>query len=944
MVSIVRGGRELTDKILLIDGHSIMSRAFYGIPELTNSQGLHTNAVYGFLNILLKVLDQEQADHLAVAFDVHEPTFRHKMFDAYKGTRKPMPPELHEQIPLMQEVLRSMHIPLLMKGGYEADDLLGTIAKRCQKEGVEVTIVSGDRDLLQLADEKIKICLPKTAKGVTTVYNYYPDDVMKEWNVTPLEFIDLKALMGDTSDNIPGVPGLGPKSAEWIITKYHTIEAAHEAALAGDPEFKVPRKPKAAQMLIDEWESAALSKTLATICIDAPIDFDYDDARVENMFNADSFEFVKRLELKSLLKRFDVSSLDLAAEQQLDLSGLKEVDDPYLARIAFRDAASEGQAGFAIAGEDLYFALAGDRSYHFYGFDWQTELQALAQKKGVELYTMNLKQALYHCAFAPESPVYDLALAAYVINPLKDSYSYEDLARDFMGLTLPSEKELRDDLKDRPHCPNPFTDDTANAGDGAQVAGFNTDADGRCANSFTDDAANAGDGVQVAGFNTDADGSSADPVACTMAAYSAIVALRSAKKIFAKLEELEERTLYEEIEMPLVYTLYDMQRAGILVDKQALVDYGVELRAGIEQLQARIYEEAGEEFNINSPKQLGEILFVKLGMKGGKKTKSGYSTAADVLEKLAEDHEIVADILNYRTLTKLNSTYAEGLLNFIQADGRIHGEFNQMVTATGRISSTNPNLQNIPVRTELGRRFRTVFVPKPGCVFIDADYSQVELRILASLSGDAKLIAAYKDASDIHAVTASQVFHVPLEEVTPELRRNAKAVNFGIVYGISAFGLSEGLSISRSEAKEYIERYFAAYPDVKKYLDGGVAFAHEHGYVKTIFGRRRPVPDINASNFMRRSFSERVAMNSPIQGSAADIMKKAMNEVNRALRAGGYASRIVLQVHDELLIEAPVAEQEAVKALLVDKMQHAVDLAVELVADANVGENWDAAH
>ena len=906
----------MTDKILLIDGHSIMSRAFYGIPELTNSQGLHTNAVYGFLNILLKVLDQEQADHMAVAFDVHEPTFRHKMFDAYKGTRKPMPPELHEQIPLMQEVLRSMHIPLLMKGGYEADDLLGTIAKRCQKEDVEVTIVSGDRDLLQLADEKIKICLPKTAKGVTTVYNYYPDDVMQEWGVTPLEFIDLKALMGDTSDNIPGVPGLGPKSAEWIITKYHTIEAAHEAALAGDPEFKVPRKPKAAQMLIDEWESAALSKTLATICIDAPIDFDYDDARVENMFNADSFEFVKRLELKSLLKRFDVSSLDLAAEQKLDLSGLKEVDDPYMARIAFRDASSEGRAGFAIAGEDLYFALDGDRSYHFYGFDWQEELRALAEKDGVQLYTMNLKQALYHCAFAPESHVYDLALAAYVINPLKDSYSYEDLARDFMGLTLPSEKELRDDLKDRPHCPNPFTDDASNAGDGAQVAGFNTDADGSCT----------------------------DPVACTMAAYSAIVALRSAKKMFAKLEELEERTLYEEIEMPLVYTLYDMQLAGILVDKQALVDYGVELRAGIEQLQARIYEEAGEEFNINSPKQLGEILFVKLGMKGGKKTKSGYSTAADVLEKLAEDHEIVADILNYRTLTKLNSTYAEGLLNYIQADGRIHGEFNQMVTATGRISSTNPNLQNIPVRTELGRRFRTVFVPKPGCVFIDADYSQVELRILASLSGDAKLIAAYKDASDIHAVTASQVFHVPLEEVTPELRRNAKAVNFGIVYGISAFGLSEGLSISRSEAKEYIERYFAAYPDVKKYLDGEVAFAHEHGYVKTIFGRRRPVPDINASNFMRRSFSERVAMNSPIQGSAADIMKKAMNEVNRALRAGGYASRIVLQVHDELLIEAPVAEQEAVKALLVDKMQHAVDLAVELVADANVGENWDAAH
>lgn len=898
----------MADKILLIDGHSIMSRAFYGIPELTNSQGLHTNAVYGFLNILLKVLDQEEADHLAVAFDVHEPTFRHKMFEGYKGTRKPMPPELHEQIPLMQDVLRAMHIPLLMKGGYEADDLLGTVAKRCQKEGVEVTIVSGDRDLLQLADTHIKICLPKTAKGVTTVYNYYPEDVEKEWKVTPLEFIDLKALMGDTSDNIPGVPGLGPKSAEWIIMKYHTIEAAHEAALAEDPEFKVPRKPKAAQMLIEEWESAALSKTLATIDTNSPVDFDYEDARVEGMFNEEAYQLVKRLELKSLLKRFDVSNLDLSSEKTLNLSNLKDVDDPYMARIVFQDAATEGEAGFAIVEDTLYFALKGERYYHFYGFDWQEELKALSKKDGVKLSTMNLKQALYHCAFAPGSHVYDLALAAYVINPLKESYSYEDLARDFMGVNLPSEKELREEQRAQEEA--------------------------RTANPFVDDGAAA----------PESEGGEEKTISGTMAAYTAIVALESAKRVFDRLEELEERALYEDIEMPLVYTLYDMQVAGILVDKQALLDYGVELRAGIEQLQARIYEEAGEAFNINSPKQLGEILFGKLGLKGGKKTKSGYSTAADVLEKLAEDHEIVADILNYRTLSKLNSTYAEGLLPFIQADGRIHGEFNQMVTATGRISSANPNLQNIPIRTELGRRFRTVFVPKPGCVFIDADYSQVELRILASLSGDAKLIAAYQNASDIHAVTASQVFHVPLEAVTPELRRNAKAVNFGIVYGISAFGLSEDLSITRSEAKEYIERYFAAYPDVKKYLDGEVAFAHEHGYVKTIFGRRRPVPDINASNFMRRSFSERVAMNSPIQGSAADIMKKAMNEVNRALRAGGYQSRIVLQVHDELLIEAPEAEQEAVKALLIEKMQHAVDLAVELVADANVGKNWEAAH
>lgn len=918
----------MSDKLLLIDGHSIMSRAFYGIPELTNSQGLHTNAVYGFLNILLKVLDEEQADHLAVAFDVHEPTFRHKMFDGYKGTRKPMPQELHEQIPVIQEVLTAMHIPLLKKGGFEADDLLGTVAKRAQAKGVDVTIVSGDRDLLQLSDKHIKIYLPKTSKGVTTAEIYYPDDVKKTWGVTPSEFIDLKALMGDTSDNIPGVAGLGPKSAEWIIQKYHDIETAHEAAVSGDPEFKVPRKPKAAQMLIDEWDNAKLSKILATINIDSPIDFEYDDAKVENMFNEESFEMIKRLELKSLIKRFDVTSLNIEQHQDFDLSEIKSVDDPFMAKIAFKDAASQGAAGFCIVHKpsvlesasgqmemvfdevpdteasdqetsdaaELFFALEGGRYFRFHGFDWKKELKELSLKEGMHLYTMNLKSQLYDCEFSPESNVLDLSLGAYVINPLKDTYTYEDLARDFMSVTLPSEKELRDRFK---------------------------------ATSKT----NTSDGHDFPGT-----------VEETMGAYTAIVAEGAFKAVMDKLEELQETELFRDIEMPLVYTLYNMQVAGILVDKTALLDYGKELKAGIEKLQKSIYEDAGIEFNINSPKQLGEILFERLGLKGGKKTKSGYSTAADVLEKLAEENPIVRDILEYRTLSKLNSTYAEGLLGFIREDGRIHGEFNQMVTATGRISSTNPNLQNIPIRTELGRRFRKVFVPSPGCVFIDADYSQVELRILASLSGDPKLIEAYKDARDIHAVTASQVFHIPLSEVTEQQRRNAKAVNFGIVYGISAFGLSEGLSISRMEAKEYIERYFETYPDVKKYLDGEVEFARKHGYIKTVFGRRRPVPDINASNFMRRSFSERVAMNSPIQGSAADIMKKAMNEVDRALREGGYKSRIVVQVHDELLIEAPIEEKDKVKELLVEKMQNAVKLKVLLVADASEGYNWDEAH
>lgn len=873
----------MENKLLLIDGHSILSRAFYGIPELTNSQGLHTNAVYGFLNILFKVLDSEKADHLAVAFDLHEPTFRHKMFPAYKGTRKPMPEELREQVPLIQEVLKSMNIPLLMMPGYEADDLLGTIAKRSQKEGIEVTIVSGDRDLLQLSDEHIKICLPKTAKGVTTVYYYYPQDVQEEWEVTPLEFIDLKALMGDTSDNIPGIQGLGPKSAEWIIKRYHTIEAAHEAALADDPEFKVPRKPKAAQMLVDEWESAAMSKTLATIDIDAPIDFDFADAEVKDMFNEASYAMVKRLEFKSIVKRFEDADTKIEAQDGLDLSLIKDVQDPFMAAIAFKDAVSEGEAGFAVSEKGLYFALKNDRYYFFHDFDYAEDLKKLAEEQGVTLYTLNLKQQLKKIPFAPDRKIYDLSLAAYVINPLKDTYIYEDLARDYLSMTLPDIKEITEEQ------------------------------------------------------NAMAHGSAAD-------AFAAMVALKTGKTLLKRLDELEERALYEDIEMPLVYTLHDMESVGIKVDREALIRYGAELKEGIDRLQKRIYEQAGMEFNINSPKQLGEVLFEKLGLKGGKKTKTGYSTAADVLEKLAEENAIVKDILEYRTLSKLNSTYAEGLLSFIAEDGRIHGEFNQMVTATGRISSTNPNLQNIPIRTEMGRRFRKVFVPEEGCVFIDADYSQVELRILASLSGDEKLIEAYRNASDIHAVTASQVFHVPMEEVTPQLRRNAKAVNFGIVYGISAFGLSEGLSISRAEAKEYIERYFATYPDVKRYLDGEVQFARDHGYIKTIFGRQRPVPDINASNFMRRSFSERVAMNSPIQGAAADIMKKAMNAVNRALHAGGFQSRIVVQVHDELLLECPKDEAEQVKALLVEKMEQAADLSVRLVADASEGLNWDEAH
>ena len=864
------------NRLLLIDGHSILSRAFYGIPELTNSEGKHTNAVYGFLNILLKELELEEADHLAVAFDLPAPTFRHKLFPEYKGTRKAMPEELREQVPLMQELLSSMHIPILKKEGYEADDILGTIAKRMQKEGKEVVIVSGDRDLLQLADTRIKISLPKTSRGQTEILSYFPEDVRAEWKVSPEEFIDLKALMGDSSDNIPGVPGMGPKTAEWIIQHYHTIENAKEHALEED--FKVPRKPRAGQELLEHWDSARLSKTLATIFLEVPIDFDFRDARVENLFNEESLAMVRRLEFKSLVKRFDEGLLSKGeGEGTLSLPECRDVTDPYLFGIVFSDAENAASAGFFLAREEdeevLYFALSKDRLYRFHGFPFGEKLNALSEK--TLLYTLSLKEQLSRTEISEKGNWQDLSLAAYLLNPLKDSYDYDDLSRDYLGLLLPSEKELGD--SERP------------------------------------------------------------------GKYRAFLSLLSGKKLLSRLDK-KEKELYREIELPLVFTLHEMEESGILVDREALLSYGAELREKIGEIRERIYREAGEEFNLNSPQQLGQILFEKLGLPGGRKTKTGYSTAADVLEKLSEENQLAADILEYRTYSKLNSTYAEGLLSWIREDGRIHGHFNQMVTATGRISSTDPNLQNIPIRTEMGRRFRRVFIPKEGSIFIDADYSQVELRILAALSGDEKLIRAYQNADDIHAVTASEVFHVPLSEVTPQLRRNAKAVNFGIVYGISAFGLSEGLSISRQEAKEYIERYFETYPGVKKFLDGEVELARKQGYVRTIFGRKRPVPDISSSNFARRSFGERVAMNSPIQGSAADIMKKAMNEVSRALKEEGFRARIVLQVHDELLLETPEGEADQVEKLLILSMQNAAKLRVPLIADAKRGRNWEEAH
>ena len=861
------------NKLLLIDGHSILSRAFYGVPMLSNNDGIPTNGVFGFLNIFFKEIELEGADHVAVSFDMPVPTFRHKMFSDYKGTRKSMPEELKLQVPILQELLTAMNVPILTLEGYEADDILGTVAKRMQEEGKEVTIVSGDRDLLQLSDEHIKISLPKTAKGETHIYNYYPKDVEAEWGVSPKEFIDLKALMGDSSDNIPGVPGMGEKTATWIIAKYHSIENA--LSHADDPDFKVPRKPKAAEDLKTHFKLAKLSKELATICIDAPIAFRFEDAKLENYANAKSLALVKKWEFRSLIPRF--SSENTEESPAFQLKARKEVTDPYLFQIVVKDAVKQGELGLILAEEEekvLYLALSDERLYRVPLNIAEEKLPELF--KACKIYTLDSKKEMHLHEIFTEGEVYDLAIAAYLLNPLKESYFYDDLARDYLSLILPGKKELKNSREE--------------------------------------------------------------------GTYQALIALKAKDALFSKLKEEGQWELYEKIELPLARTLYSMEKAGIMVDKEELLSYGKVLKEKLSELQKEIYAMAGEEFNINSPQQLGVILFEKMGIPGGKKTKTGYSTAVDVLEKLSEDFPFVTKIMEYRTYAKLNSTYAEGLLAYIGEDSRIHGVFQQTVTATGRLSSTDPNLQNIPIRTEMGRHFRSVFIPKEGCVFLDADYSQIELRILAALSKDERLIEAYRMDRDIHKVTASQVFHVPLDEVTDELRRNAKAVNFGIVYGISAFGLSEGLSIGRADAKEYIERYFTTYPKVKEYLDSEIAFARENGYVKTVFGRRRPIPEIHASNFMRRSFSERVAMNSPIQGTAADMMKVAMNAVYEKLKRNELRSRIVLQVHDELLLEVPKEELEEVREILVSSMENALTLPVPFLVEAKTGNNWEEAH
>lgn len=901
-------------KLVLIDGHSILNRAFYGVPDLTNGKGLHTNAVYGFLNIMFRILEEEQPDYLTVAFDVHAPTFRHEIYKDYKGTRKPMPQELREQVPVMKQMLQAMGVCIVEKAGLEADDILGMIAKRGEREGMEVSLVSGDRDLLQIAAEHIKIRIPKTKGGKTEIEDYYAKDVEDRYHVTPVQFIDLKALMGDASDNIPGVPKVGEKTAEELMVQFGSLDDIY--AHVDEVGRKAVR-----ESLIQNRELAYLSRTLAAINTDSDLDYRFEDAQTKNFYTEEAYVLCKQLEFKNFLSRFekDVAVHNPQTEYFGELTELADVEALFEECAAKTEAdAAEGpkgrEIGIAVLADSarpedcVGAAIAVNREkVRFIPCQGLVtpqyltgRLSGLSRDSACRIAVFDIKR-IYGClgadpeedmpggdVMAPyrEKRYFDLLLAAYLLNPLKNDYEAEDIANEYLELTLP---------------------------DRSQVCGKAGYAETYAAKP-----------QEVARF----------------ACFNAYVCMTAAPILRDKLKEQGMYDLMYEIEMPLTRVLYDMERCGVLVKPDELRAYGEALVGRIKELEQSIYRQAGGEFNINSPKQLGEILFVRMGIEGGKKTKTGYSTAADVLEKLAPDYPIVSDILEYRGLAKLKSTYADGLAAYIDQGGRIHSTFNQTITATGRISSTEPNLQNIPMRMELGRRIRKVFVPMDGCVFTDADYSQIELRILAHMSGDKQLIEAYKTDADIHRITASKVFHTPFEEVTDLQRRNAKAVNFGIVYGISSFGLSQDLSISPKEAAQYIEQYFETYPQVKQFLDDAVADAKKNGYVTTLYGRRRPIPELASENFMQRSFGERVAMNSPIQGTAADIMKIAMIRVWARLHEEGLRSRLILQVHDELLIETLEEEEERVRDILTEEMQNAADLSVKLEIDLHTGRDW----
>lgn len=872
-------------KLLMIDGNSIINRAFYGVPLLTDAQGRYTNGVFGFLNIYFKLIDEEQPDYVGVAFDLHSPTFRHDMYSDYKGTRKGMPEELRGQIPLLKDLLESMNIACFEMEGYEADDILGTMARIAEEGGMSAVIVSGDRDLLQICSDSTRVRIPKTIRGKTEVEDYSPSDVKEKYGVTPKAFIEVKALMGDPGDNVPGVPSIGEKTAVKIIQEYDNVENAIENAENIKPK-------KASENLVKYAEQARLSRKLVQIDTNVPVEYNFKNMDANKEYSDDAYLLFKQLGFKSMINRVKNET----NIKKADILLLKDKNDVhnFISKINQDSAYSIlhednriGGVSFACEGVSAWAGVNSSLNES----DLIEELKSYFASESYSKIALDSKSDMVFlsrlgCEY--NGLIFDTSTAAYILNPMSSTYNYDDISSEYLGEEIKSEEEILGKGKSRKSIFELSEDEKQN-----------------------------------------------------FAVKKAEVAFLSKPVIDGKLSENGQHSLYYDIELPIIYVLADMEKEGIKVDRSALEVYQKSLEKSIGEVTSEIYELTGEEFNINSPKQLGLILFEKLGLKGGKKTKTGYSTAAEVLESLRADNPVIEKVLYYRQLTKLKSTYADGLLAVMnKKTDRIYSTFNQTITATGRISSTEPNLQNIPIRLDLGRELRKVFIPKEGCLFVDADYSQIELRVLAHMAGDETLINAFKEGQDIHKLTASQVFNVSFDDVTSKQRSDAKAVNFGIIYGIGAFSLSKDLGITKKKAEEYINGYFAKYPNIKVYMDSTVKAASENGYVTTIFGRRRPVPEINSGNFNQRAFGERVAMNMPVQGSAADIIKIAMVNVYKRLKNEGLKSKLILQVHDELLIETPENELDRVTEIIKYEMEHAAELRVPLDVDVHYGRNW----
>ena len=849
-------------KLMILDGNSIINRAFYGIRMLNAPDGTPTNAVYGFLSTFRRVFDLAQPQAVCVAFDVHAPTFRHEQYALYKAQRKPMPEELAVQMPLLKQTLDYMGVRRLELAGWEADDLLGTVARRCEVAGWTCDVVTGDKDSLQLITDSTHVFNVKTRMGQTDTIEYTPERFREEYGFDPIRMIDLKALMGDSSDNIPGVPGIGEKTAKDLLVRFGTVADIYRDLDALDI------KPGVRKKLTEGRESAQLSFDLATIRTDAPIDFALDSAVWDHDYQPELYDWFRRLNFTSLSEKWGLQPADgvsapssaLPTVDVADSAALRALEQAVTAAPYVAVLAPDGLDTLTLCDGKACYALAWAQLGDGYNAFLRLLFSARVRKAGHNI--KDLMRALLDEGLPTDGFVFDTALAAYLLDATAGSYDLPRLAQTYLGEELPD--------------------------------------------------------------------------------VQSIWALQPV--LHEKMDAQAMLSLYTDIELPLCPVLARMEQAGFLVDRKALYDFGESLTSSIEQLQQSIWALAGEPFNIQSPKQLGNVLFERLMLPAGKKTKTGWSTNAAVLDKLRGKHPIIEQILDYRTLTKLKSTYADGLLKEISADGRIHTNFQMTVTATGRLSSTEPNLQNIPVRRELGAQIRRMFVASPGKVLVDADYSQIELRLLAHIANDETMIAAFRSGEDIHAVTASQVFGVPLAEVTPLQRSHAKAVNFGIVYGISAFSLAQDIGVFQNEAKAYMDSYFAKYHGVRAYMTRVVEQAKADGYVTTLFGRRRDLPELKSSNFNLRSFGERVALNMPIQGTAADIIKAAMVRVDARMRAEHLQARLLLQVHDELIVECPAAEAETVKAILVDEMEHVVDYRVPLLVDAKIGASWAEAH